>query len=61
MEKTIKYALDSSYHEGFNDARKQIAEKIEEAIDSMMPPVDKTDHIVYNTLMWAYKVASGLE
>jgi hypothetical protein len=51
MEKTLEVHLQ--------ELREQIATRIEEEIEQMMPPVDEVEFAIYNTAMHCAAVARG--
>ena len=55
MEKTIKYLLQEAYVDGYNDARKVIAEEIEKL------PVESSTTNAVGMQSLAVKIARGKE
>lgn len=53
MEKTLKYNLDESYAQGYNDAREDIAKEIEANINNALPL------LTINALKHAINIAKG--
>ena len=43
------------------EIRQEIAERIEAAVEGLMPPVDDVEYAVYHALTWAANVARGVE
>lgn len=48
-------------HKVVKQLREDIAQKIDDQIDMLMPPVDNEEIAIYNALTWAAKVARGQE
>ena len=61
MEKTLKFNLDESYAQGYNDARKEIAEAIEaQKFFAIQDAVHKQDYVDWVQQQCA-KIARGVE
>jgi hypothetical protein len=41
------------------ELRQEIAQKIGEKIDALMPPIDEVELAIYESLSWAAEVALG--
>jgi hypothetical protein len=41
------------------EIREEIAQRIQDELESMLPPVDDTDYAVFNAMEWVLKVVRG--